>query len=43
MSALREMALFCCDSSNLDFIRNAESPKQVRESLIKFFQAEKKF
>lgn len=43
MSALREMALFCCDSSNLDFIRNAESSKQVRESLIKFFQAEKKF
>lgn len=43
MSALREMALFCCDGSNLDFIRCAATPQQVRESLIKFFKDEKNF
>ncbi len=43
MSALREMALFCCDGSNLDFIRTAATPQQVRESLIKFFKDEKNF
>ena len=43
MSALREMALFCCDGSNLEFIRTAATPQQVRESLIKFFKDEKNF
>jgi mannitol/fructose-specific phosphotransferase system IIA component (Ntr-type) len=43
MQALREMALFCCDELNLKAIRTAETPKQVRESLIKFFKEEKKF
>ena len=43
MQALRQMALFCCDSQNLDFIRQAISPNQIRESLIKFFQTDKQF
>ena len=43
MQALRQMALFCCEAQNLDFIRTANSPKLVRESLIKFFQTDKQF
>jgi mannitol/fructose-specific phosphotransferase system IIA component (Ntr-type) len=43
MQALRQMALFCCEAKNLDFIRTADNPKQVRESLIKFFQTDKHF
>ena len=43
MQALREMALFCCESANLEAIRKAVNPKQLRESLIKFFKSDKEF
>jgi len=43
MKALREMALFCCENKNLDDIRMAIDPEEVRENLIKFFRTEKHF
>ena len=43
MQALREMALFCSEKSNLDAIRAADDPKQIQQSLIKFFKTEKQF
>ncbi len=37
MQALRDLALFCSESKNLEAICNATEKKQIRELLIKFF------
>lgn len=43
MNALREMALFCMDKNNLEIIRKAVDPVEVRKYLMEFFSTEKYF
>ena len=37
MAALRQMALFCCEPDNLEFIRRAKKPRELRSQLEIFF------
>ena len=40
MQALRDLALFCSDNSNLQAVREANEVKQIRELLLKFFKSD---